>query len=144
MLLSRRNAPSNPFSTEAYIFLKFIIINRDNYISKYFYLLVCGKTYKTSTPTQILQQQSTEGDGGPKVGVGALLGVVAPLLQQMLVDGRASEGGGHELKVSPTEAPLFLNRHLPFFVNHTLTLKITLWKSHAPFLPESHPYPVSD
>lgn len=35
------------------------------------------------------------GSSGQRLGVGLLLGVVVPLLQQMLVEGRAAEGGGH-------------------------------------------------
>ena len=50
-------------------------------------------------PAQMLQQQGMEDGGPPAVGVGALLGIVAPLLQHMLVEGRAAEGHGHELKV---------------------------------------------
>lgn len=47
----------------------------------------------------MLKQQGVEVGGPPAVGVGALLGIVAPLLQHMLVEGRAAEGHGHELKV---------------------------------------------
>lgn len=50
---------------------------------------------------QLLRPESgvTEnGKGHP--GVGTLLGVIAPLIQQMIIEGRAAEGGGHDLKAS--------------------------------------------
>ena len=45
---------------------------------------------------QVIQDTS---EGHPKLGVGTLMGTAVPLIQQMLVDGKVAEGGGHELKV---------------------------------------------
>lgn len=42
--------------------------------------------------------QDTSG-GSSKLGVGTLMGTAVPLIQQMLIDGKVAEGGGHELKV---------------------------------------------
>jgi hypothetical protein len=45
---------------------------------------------------QALQDPS---DNAVPPGVGILMGVAVPLIQQMIVEGKAAEGGGHELKV---------------------------------------------
>ena len=45
---------------------------------------------------QALQQPA---DGVAAPGVGTLMVIVVPLIQQMIVEGKAAEGGGHELKV---------------------------------------------
>lgn len=45
---------------------------------------------------QVIQDTS---DGRSKLGVGTLMGTAVPLIQQMLIDGKVAEGGGHELKV---------------------------------------------
>lgn len=45
----------------------------------------------------------SEGKGHP--GVGTLLGVIAQLIQQMIVEGRAAEGGGHDLKANIDLSP---------------------------------------
>ena len=45
---------------------------------------------------QALKQPT--GDAPPP-GVGTLMAVAVPLIQQTIVEGKAAEGGGHELKV---------------------------------------------
>lgn len=45
-----------------------------------------------------LLERPTDEAGKSDVGVGTLLGIITPLLQQMIAEGRAAEGGGHELK----------------------------------------------
>lgn len=45
---------------------------------------------------QVIQDTSS---GSSKLGVGTLMGTAVPLIQQMLIDGKVAEGGGHELKV---------------------------------------------
>ena len=47
----------------------------------------------------VVQIAREGGAGGQALGVGTLLGVAVPLLTQMLTEGRAAEGAGHDLKV---------------------------------------------
>ena len=68
----------------------------------------CTTAVVSPTKPSALPQALQEPSGNAAApGVGILMGVAVPLIQQMIVEGKAAEGGGHELKVrAAPDSPL--------------------------------------